>query len=290
MSGPKKNIVPFGKYKGQSIEALQADEEYAEWLAAQQWFRERFTDLFRALTASNNPADTPEHNKMQARFLDDEFRGALIRLLFDLNAVSFRTRRNHYESGVIELLRKAIPEAPPLTGADSFFTERTAWRRQWGDLIVALNGFEAYGRREPFSDFIEKIKNFLPDFRAPRWSEFPAEIVLKSAVEFEFYGSDMLITWSWSVQTEGISGIGAPLLVELKPSLGDDFPAVLREIKTHIQFAGKHKYERLRAVLIVGTYSGEGATWDQVKDIFQASGIKTVFESEISSCSKREIE
>ncbi len=285
MSGLKKNIVPFGKYKGQPIEVLQADEEYSEWLAAQQWFRERFTDLFRALTASHNQTDTPEHNKMQARFLEDGFRHALIRLLFDLNAVSFHTRRNHYESGVIELLRKSIPDAPPLSGADRFFSERIAWQRQWADLIVVLNG-----RKEPFSDFIEKIKKFLPNFRAPRWNEHPADFVLKSAAEFEFYGSDLLITWSWSVPAEGSSDIGTALLVELKPTLGDDFPAVLREIKTHIQFAGKHKYERPRAVLIVGTYSGEGATWDQVKGIFQASGITTVFESEISSCSKREIE
>ncbi len=290
MSAQKKNIVPFGKYKGQSIEILQADEKYAEWLAAQQWFRERFTDLFRALTASNNQADTPEHNKMQARFLDEGFRHALIGLLFDLNAVSFHTRRNHYESSVIELLRKSIPDAPPLTGSNQCFNERSAWRRKWGDLIATLDGFEAYGSIQPFSDFVEKIKNFLPDFRFPRWSETPPEIVLKSAVEFEFYGSDLLITWSWSVPAEGSADTGTALLVELKPSLGDDFPTVLREIKTHIQFAGKHKYERPRAVLIVGTYAGEGATWDQAKGIFQASGITTVFESEISSCPKREIE
>jgi len=32
------DIVPFGKYKGQPVEALQGDPAYADWLAAQPWF------------------------------------------------------------------------------------------------------------------------------------------------------------------------------------------------------------------------------------------------------------
>lgn len=288
MSDSRKNIIPFGKYKGQTIDILLADEKYAEWLAAQQWFRERFTDLFKALTAIGTQADTPEHNRMQARFLDESYRHSLIELLFDLSAVSRHARRYCYENAVLNLLRKSIPEAPPLTAADRFFKERTEWRRKWGDFIATLNGFEAYGRQQPFCEFIEKINGFLPDFRAPHWNESPPEIVLKSAVEFEFYGSDMLITWSWSVPVEGSADTGIELLVELKPSLGDDFPTVLREIKTHIQFAGKRKFEKPRAILIVGAYAGEGASWDQVKDIFRASGITAVLESEILNRSKHE--
>lgn len=32
------SIVPFGKYKGQSVEAMIADGSYCEWLLAQPWF------------------------------------------------------------------------------------------------------------------------------------------------------------------------------------------------------------------------------------------------------------
>jgi hypothetical protein len=35
-------IVPFGKYRGQPIEALAADRGYCDWLMSQTWFRERY--------------------------------------------------------------------------------------------------------------------------------------------------------------------------------------------------------------------------------------------------------
>lgn len=41
--------VPFGKYKGQSVEVVAADTSYCEWLTGQQWFRGKYRDLYRAL-------------------------------------------------------------------------------------------------------------------------------------------------------------------------------------------------------------------------------------------------
>lgn len=72
-------VVPFGKYKGQPIELLAADPQYCDWLASQDWFRERYSKIYTVII--NNfaqPEDTPEHNKMQARFLDNDFAKAAI--------------------------------------------------------------------------------------------------------------------------------------------------------------------------------------------------------------------
>jgi hypothetical protein len=66
------NIVPFGKYKGQSIETILADPGYKDWLLAQDWFRDRFANLYQVIINYNQPpADTPEHNILQAQFLND---------------------------------------------------------------------------------------------------------------------------------------------------------------------------------------------------------------------------
>jgi hypothetical protein len=40
-----QTLMPFGKYRDQPIEVLAADPRYCEWLAAQPWFRTRFTHL-----------------------------------------------------------------------------------------------------------------------------------------------------------------------------------------------------------------------------------------------------
>jgi hypothetical protein len=67
-------VVPFGKYKGQAVEVMAADREYCDWLSAQPWFRDRFRDVYNVvINYGAEPQDTPEHNALQAMFLDDEF-------------------------------------------------------------------------------------------------------------------------------------------------------------------------------------------------------------------------
>jgi Exodeoxyribonuclease X-like C-terminal len=65
-------IVPFGKYKGQPVEAvLAADPGYCDWLTGQPWVRDRYVNVYNVLIAHGEQQDSPEHNQMQARFLDD---------------------------------------------------------------------------------------------------------------------------------------------------------------------------------------------------------------------------
>jgi hypothetical protein len=73
-------VVPFGTYKGQPVEALASDRQYCDWLAGQPWFRERFQNIYTVVV--NNFAElseTPEHIALQALFLDDGFCERFIR-------------------------------------------------------------------------------------------------------------------------------------------------------------------------------------------------------------------
>ena len=66
--------VPFGKYKGRPALELAADRAYCEWLTAQPWFSERYRDVYNVvINYGAEPTETPEHNALQARFLDDAF-------------------------------------------------------------------------------------------------------------------------------------------------------------------------------------------------------------------------
>lgn len=67
-------IIPFGKYKGQPVEVLMNDRPYLDWLQSQEWFTARYQNI-NTLIINNfrEPAETPEHNKLQALFLNDNF-------------------------------------------------------------------------------------------------------------------------------------------------------------------------------------------------------------------------
>src|SRR4029077_5507526 len=80
-----KDIVPFGKYRGQPLEVMLADQGYLQWVTAQPglmtMLQSKYPAVFNIITIGA-PAtdDTPEHNKLQAMFLDQEFQYAFIEL------------------------------------------------------------------------------------------------------------------------------------------------------------------------------------------------------------------
>lgn len=68
------DLVPFGKYKGQPVDQLRNDKEYCEWLVAQPWLASRFKNIHTLIINNFSEAsETPEHNAMQMRFLDNRY-------------------------------------------------------------------------------------------------------------------------------------------------------------------------------------------------------------------------
>ena len=53
---------------------------------------------------------------------------------------------------------------------------------------------------------------------------------------------------------------------EIKPCLGDDFPAVLRQMKKN-----SNRYSGTFSVCIIDEFSASGATYEQVQQMFRAS-------------------
>lgn len=72
MPSSEKNIIPFGKYRGKPVEVLLGDAAYTEWLRGQGWVAERFPAIHTLIINNfGDPSETPEHNALQLRFLDD---------------------------------------------------------------------------------------------------------------------------------------------------------------------------------------------------------------------------
>lgn len=79
MSSDEPTIIPFGKHRGKTIAEVQEfDPGYLDWLTGQPWFRDKYVILHQTIiNRGAEPEDTPDHNALQALFLDNDFCGAL---------------------------------------------------------------------------------------------------------------------------------------------------------------------------------------------------------------------
>jgi hypothetical protein len=82
-------------------------------------------------------------------------------------------------------------------------------------------------------------------------------------VKLEVSGWDVFIKAEWNTPLITLSERKRAYFIEIKTSLGDDYPAVPRQMKS--------VRPRGECMLLVGQYSGQGASLDQVRRIFQAS-------------------
>ena len=78
-------LVPFGKYKGQPITTLLNDTKYLEWCKQQEWFQ-KFPIVYnicvnQTITSNNQNSKTPEHNKLQNLFLDNQNVHKLLKII-----------------------------------------------------------------------------------------------------------------------------------------------------------------------------------------------------------------
>lgn len=207
------NIVPFGKYRGQPIEALASDRQYTDWLTAQPWFRDRYSSLYTIVI--NNfapPADTPEHNAIQARLLSFSF--------------------------CLKLIEAAFPR----------------WLIEQAESVVSryAPNLGAYG--------VTKDQYYSA-------TRFIAEPTLNGPtthyVEFETRGVDAIVS-------AGCAFAYIQVRLEIKPSLGDDYPTVLRQMKR-----GNAN------VLLLGEYVGIGVSEETLIALFKNERISIVFLSDL---------
>ena len=80
-------LVPFGKYIDQPITTLMNDTKYLEWCKQQKWFLQKYPIVYnicvnQTITTNNPNSKTPEHNKLQNLFLNNETVEKLLKIIF----------------------------------------------------------------------------------------------------------------------------------------------------------------------------------------------------------------
>lgn len=272
MSG--SNIVPFGRYKGQPVADMLADAEYMAWVEAQPWFRARYMHLLsqRDIEAANR---TPVHNRLQTLFLDQNYQHAFALLV----SAEYRKILSDVEVAKGDASRRAERRI------SEFNVEIAKHQNELADRGIDTNVMAEYvsnSLKQSIGDCqeqIEEIKRCLATYLA---SDLKVEHEFN--VRFESDGADVYILWSGSyphltlksggyyAQKTSIvtSGKQDRLPIEIKPTVGDEYPAVLRQMKRNES-----------SFLYIGEYQGEGATERQFVEIFAASRKAVIFKRDV---------
>lgn len=210
-------LVPFGKYKGQPITALINDTKYLEWCKQQEWFQ-KFPIVYnicvnQTIAPTTHNSKTPEHNKLQNLFLED--------------------------NNVIKL----------------------------GNCII--NRWSKSSRHVPHTISRHKI-----EFEGA----FNWDCIFELDAECKCNGGRSCCSDKYPEMTMYVFS-------EIKPLMGDDYPCVLRKMKTQIHLTNNDRTwnAMFRPIyrLIIKEYASTTTSIDAVKKIFRQSNISIIFIHEI---------
>jgi uncharacterized protein (DUF3820 family) len=268
-------IIPFGKHKGRLIEELILDDPgYLEWLSAQDWFRTKFTILHQTIiNRGSEPEETPDHNAMQVRFLDDAFCLRFMHCCLSGTDQFARARLQDILTRMSESTEQAL--AKKRRDAESEQRSVDYWNKEDDQKCVRDHKIKLHRIQAEIVQIEEEL--------ARRHTEL-GDITYKFTRTFEERGADVVLRiWAESKQCviEHELSEAYPqdnrgayyhygLAIELKPTIGDDYPAVLRQMKRN----GSN-------VLFVGEYTGKGATEEQFIKTFATASKRVVFAREL---------
>lgn len=189
-------IIPFGKYKGQPVEVLQHDKQYLDWLKDQAWFRRSYPSINTIIVNNfKEPSHTPEHNKLQVKFIDKNYCNKFVDFLI---AEKYIPIDEDWKTYVYVETRQPVP-------------------KRSGYTIPSLSDCpksETYKERKEVINKIPIIYTY-------------------SACLFEQEKADVLLLFNTNDYPDGKMRYSLRMHIEIKPILSDDFPAVLRQCKNN---------------------------------------------------------
>lgn len=260
-------IIPFGKYKNQPVEVLASDKDYCDWLTKQDWFRTRYNQINTLIinNFANDNDDTPDHNYLQAKFCDEEWVKSFIYSVDGQRLkIRFEKQKKAYIDGAVKSINLAIENYVTRCNKISLVCIHTLPVREvsFSECDKCMNN-AGQMRSEQEKDIAIRIKEY------KRANSLILDFEM--CVEFEDEGADI------EIHIDG-NFIKEKYRIECKPSIGDDYPAILRQMKAN-------KCD----VLLIGDggCNAGGANLNQIKQIFLSSNIKIRFLNEIKDWTPR---
>ena len=239
-------IIPFGKYKGKPVEILATDKQYTEWLTAQSFFREKHVNLYNVVINNfREPVDTPEHNKIQIKFLKAEYR---VKLAFLVNPQLFKNNSAYINREMNKILERKEDRV------SEYFL----------DSLKNPNENEKFGL---YTTRLLKYSN--PVFEK-------VDVFYNLWYGLEFYYDSRFNNYH-SFSHEKLSSYW----LEIKPTIGDDFPSVLRQMKASMPYQHSDYNRDKFFILLIGEYTGTSVSKSEFIEYFKTQGYIVIFENQI---------
>lgn len=283
MENQQPEIISFGKYKGRPVDFLQTDPAYCEWLLTQKWFVDRYPQI-NTLIVNNFTAaeDTPVHNMLQAKFLDDELCSSLCARVVRIEGSPFPEYvgkiRNYFQSKYSGCVRQ-------------YETEKERIKRAADNTFGCVNDIKKAKVPCVKGDYDNKYYSPETDNGYSKWNTPGPACYCSSAIldggsvkiektEFEVEGWDVKINASIIAgDVSAMDDLNISCFVEIKPSLGDDYPSVLRQMKANLPYLS----DKRLFVLVYKEFTASSVTEEQVKNIFARSGFSVTSFGELEN-------
>lgn len=271
-------IVPFGKYRGKPIEAMLQDPSYCEWFMSQPEMRQKYQNVYQVIINNfGEPSETPESNEMQAKFLSADFRQKF--------ALAINSNFNNFanEDGMMSAVNFAASDIHQLIVEMDIKNSQGELNNSWQ--------WVARGENESGTELYDAVINLIEtESTAPEFETEGTDVAFSiTGCGFGYYricqrlaGDKWVENNTWNrkadyydrhlskAEKQCIWQSRFSLRIEIKPEVGDDYPAILRQMR-----------RSKSNVLFTRDYTGIGVDEATFVEYFSTQGIKVIFERDV---------
>jgi hypothetical protein len=267
--------LPFKRFVGKPVTEMLADQGYIDWCNKQPHLKEKMTIIINQYITNNSQASaTPAHNKLQNQFLDKTLQKRLLWKICPSIPKMFQKLDELYK----------LPEYKQVFGEFKMEIEysnwkfHVEWKYNWD--VALFVELDSDGMSFPYNLECQDIE-------------------LKKTIATKFKSIKNINISNYCNSISISINVTRKILCELKPSLGDDYPDVLRKMRKQIEatesyFLSNDKncdsQERHKAsgihygiytLIIGGEFNAESATKEQLIEIFKTAKIQVIFMSDL---------
>lgn len=290
-------LITFGKYSGKPVDEMLLDQKYCGWLFQQPWLRVKHAAIHSLLGEMlGGMANTPQHNKMQVKFLSEDYRIKFAMAISDVKECGLLKCRKIWEEA--DRIRQNIPGYREWiwSGVNQKTSEGCSTSVDDSYLIKPVGGgvFEEVG-----SDYLTRYEVGIS-------GRYECSLAMR-VDEKTAYGYDVSVPnmeHPFNAYYDFLPRItNKYFAVEMKPTVADEFPMILRQIKearkqrlkialevdrnyrhTHDEVIGRLGTAQLhiyKDVLLVGEYIGDSVSQDDFVAFMKNEKVEVIFESDV---------
>jgi len=227
-----QELVPFGKYRGQPIEVMAQDKQYIEWVQQQGWLAEKYPQINTLIINNFSEPSETPDHNRMQGMFLDESFCLKFLKAYSEFLKKEKSEGFNYVNSILNNFGKIC----------SINFEVNAI-----DVQVAFETKEIEIEEEDGFDFINE-DGTLSKYG---YSQGAKKVIKYKKVKRNFW---------------------LDLRVEIKPCVGDDYPSILRQIRSLKDF-NVSRYN----ILFVGEYNGKGISESDFVKLFLTQRIAVIF-------------